>query len=118
LITPGGSIAGRRRARPSHRQSLKGGRVAPSPDPDRLWLLLAGGLGPAAAEERLVPSWMTIDAGAKAVAMDVIAGFNPNNSNWNYNGYHDGDMTLVLPLDWSVASPSPTTTATCRTAWW
>ena len=41
-----------------------------------VWLLLAGGLGPAAAEERLVPSWMTIDAGAKAVAMDVIAGFN------------------------------------------
>ncbi len=38
-----------------------------------VWLLLAGGLGPAAAEERLVPSWMTIDAGAKAVAMDVIA---------------------------------------------
>ena len=34
--------------------------------------------------------------------MDVIAGFNPNNSNWNYNGYHDGDLTVVLPLGWNV----------------
>ena len=38
-----------------------------------VWLLLAGGLGLAAAEERLVAFWMTIDAGPKAVAMDVIA---------------------------------------------
>ena len=49
-----------------------------------------------------MPSWMTVDADAKMVTMDVIAGFNPNNSNWNYNGYHDGDLTVVLPLDWSV----------------
>ena len=55
-----------------------------------------------AAEDHIVPSWMTIDAGAKSVAIDVVAGFNPNNSNWNYNGYHDGDMTVVLPLGWSV----------------
>jgi hypothetical protein len=47
-------------------------RVTPSPDPDRL---AAPGrrAGPAAAEERLVAFWMTIDAGPKAVAMDVIA---------------------------------------------
>ena len=55
-----------------------------------------------AAQDHLVPSWMTVDADAKMVTMDVIAGFNPNNSNWNYNGYHDGDLTVVLPLDWSV----------------
>ncbi len=45
---------------------------------------------------------MTIDAATKTVTMDVVAGFNPNNSNWNYNGYHDGDLTVVLPLDWNV----------------
>ncbi len=68
-----------------------------------VWLLVAGGPGPAAAKEQhVVPSWMTIDASAKSVVMDVIAGFNANNSSWNYNGYHDGDLTVVLPLDWSV----------------
>ena len=34
--------------------------------------------------------------------MDVVAGFNPNNSNWNFNGYYDGDMTVVVPQGWRV----------------
>jgi RNase P/RNase MRP subunit p29 len=55
-----------------------------------------------AAEERLVPTWMTVDAGAHKVTMDVVAGFNPNNSNWNFNGYYDGDMTVVVPEGWQV----------------
>jgi hypothetical protein len=55
-----------------------------------------------AAEERMVPSWMTVDTGAQKVTMDVVAGFNPNNSNWNYNGYYDGDMTEVVPEGWQV----------------
>jgi sulfocyanin len=58
--------------------------------------------GPVGAEERLTPSWMTLDAAAKKVTMDVIAGFNPNNSNWNFNGYYGGDMTVVVPEGWRV----------------
>lgn len=58
--------------------------------------------GPIRAEDRLTPSWMTIDARAKKVTMDVVAGFNPNNSNWNFNGYYEGDMTVVVPEGWSV----------------
>jgi sulfocyanin len=55
-----------------------------------------------AAEEQLVPPWMTVDAGAHKVTMDVIAGLNSNNSNWNFNGYYDGDMTVVVPEGWEV----------------
>jgi sulfocyanin len=55
-----------------------------------------------AAEERVVPSWMTVDAGAQKVTMDVVAGFNPNNSSWNFNGYYEGDMTVVVPEGWRV----------------
>ena len=55
-----------------------------------------------AAEEQLVPTWMTVDAGAHKVTMDVVAGFNPNNSNWNFNGYYDGDMKVVVPEGWQV----------------
>ena len=56
----------------------------------------------AAAAEQLVPSWMTVDAGAQKVTMDVVAGFNPNNSSWNFNGYYEGDMTVVVPEGWRV----------------
>ncbi len=56
----------------------------------------------AQAEERLVPSWMTVDAGAKKVMMDIIAGYNPNNNNWNFNGYYEGSLTVVVPEGWKV----------------
>jgi sulfocyanin len=64
-----------------------------------LWL---AGSGSSLAEERIVPSWMTIDAGAQKVQMDVVAGFNPNNSNWNFNGNYEGNMTVVVPEGWRV----------------
>ena len=65
-------------------------------------LVVLAVLGPVGAEERVTPSWMAIDADRKTVTMDVIAGFNANNSNWNHNGYHDGDATVVVPAGWSV----------------
>jgi sulfocyanin len=55
-----------------------------------------------AAEERTVPSWMTVNAGAQKVTMDVVAGFNANNSSWNFNGYYQGDVTVVVPEGWRV----------------
>jgi sulfocyanin len=56
----------------------------------------------AAAAEQLVPSWMTVDAGAQKVTMDVVAGSNPNNSSWNLNGEYQGRMTVVVPQGWRV----------------
>lgn len=56
----------------------------------------------AAAETRLTPSWMNIDGDRQTVEMEVVAGFNVNNNNWNYNGYHNGDMTVVVPVGWKV----------------
>jgi hypothetical protein len=50
----------------------------------------------------MVPSWMVIDTGAKKVQMDVVAGFNPSNSNWSFNGYYEGGMTVVVPEGWRV----------------
>ena len=63
--------------------------------------LLIGAAATAAAGE-LVPSWMSVDAGAQRVTMDVVAGFNPSNSSWNFNGYYGGDMTVVVPEGWRV----------------
>jgi sulfocyanin len=63
-------------------------------------LLASAGLG--RAEEQVVPSWMRVEGGAKKVAMDVVAGFNANNSSWNFNGYHGGNATVVVPAGWDV----------------
>ena len=60
-------------------------------------------LAPAAsAEEKLTPNWMKADAAAKKVKLDIIAGFNANNGALNFNGYFTGDMTVVVPVGWTV----------------
>ena len=38
---------------------------------------------------------------ASSVAIDVVAGFNPNNSSWNVNGY-GANATVVVPPGWNV----------------
>lgn len=65
-------------------------------------VIVLAAAGPGRAEERLAPSWMTSDAGAKKIQMDVVAGFNPNNNNWNFNGYYEGSATVVVPEGWRV----------------
>jgi sulfocyanin len=57
---------------------------------------------PARAQAHLTPSWMKIDAAAKRVSLDIVAGFNANNGALNFNGYFTGDMTVVVPEGWTV----------------
>lgn len=59
-------------------------------------------LSPAQAQDKVTPSWMSVDAGAKKVKMDVTAGWNPNNGALNFNGYYKGGMTVVVPVGWTV----------------
>jgi hypothetical protein len=56
----------------------------------------------AAAEEPLVPSWMKIEKSGHLVRLDVTAGWNANNGALNFNGYFGGDMTVVVPVAWTV----------------
>jgi sulfocyanin len=55
-----------------------------------------------AQEKHETPSWMQVDASAKLVKLDIIAGFNANNGALNFNGYYTGDMTVTVPLAWTV----------------
>lgn len=59
----------------------------------------------ASAQTKTNPSWLKADPAAKAVVVDVVAAFNENNSNWNFNGYHTGDATLLVPTGWKVQVP-------------
>lgn len=58
--------------------------------------------GTARADQTVTPDWMKVDAAHKTVSLDVQAGWNPNNGALNFNGYYEGDMTIVVPSGWTV----------------
>jgi sulfocyanin len=57
----------------------------------------------AGAADKIKPSWMTIDAADKSVAMEIIAGWDPDNGALNYNGFFEGQLTVVVPVGWKVS---------------
>jgi sulfocyanin len=46
---------------------------------------------------------MSYNAGAKTVALDVIAAFNSVQGGFNFNGGSNGSQTITVPAGWSVA---------------
>ena len=50
----------------------------------------------------IVPSWMKIDAEAQSVELDVDSSSTSNNGSFNFNGYANGEIRIVIPLGWRV----------------
>lgn len=48
------------------------------------------------------PSWMTVDANAMTVTLNIVAGETEANNRWNYNGYANGETTIVVPRGYTV----------------
>lgn len=48
------------------------------------------------------PDWMTIDATAQTVTMDIRAGSTDANNYWNYNGMYAGHGSISVPQGYSV----------------
>ena len=67
-------------------------------------LLVAGGAGsaPQPLPAATVPSWMTADTAHKLVAFVVTAAQSGANGTLNFNGYANGQMTVTVPVGWSV----------------
>ena len=65
-------------------------------------LVLATAATAQAAETRSTPGWLKADPASRTVEMDVVSGFNENNNVWNFNGFHTGDATILVPLGWEV----------------
>ncbi len=64
---------------------------------------VAPGTGaPAAAPEAGQPEWMRMDEAGKKVELDIVAGLTGANGSLNYNGYAKGEMTLTVPVGWTV----------------
>ena len=59
--------------------------------------------GPASAQQRRVdPTWLTFDVAAKTVRFQLIAGLTGLNGALNFNGFRDGQLTLVVPVGWQT----------------
>lgn len=63
---------------------------------------------PAAATPSAAPAapasvdWIAVDEGARTVVIDLVAGSTDSNNRWNFNGYANGDATVVVPEGYTV----------------
>ena len=55
-----------------------------------------------AQQQRVDPTWLTFDAGAKTARFQLIAGLTGLNGALNFNGFRDGGLTLVIPVGWKA----------------
>lgn len=62
---------------------------------------------PASAQQQqqVDPAWLTYDTAARTVRFQLIAGLTGLNGALNFNGFRDGELTLVVPLGWHTEMP-------------
>jgi len=46
--------------------------------------------------------WVTVDESAKTVTIHLIAGETDAYNRWNYNGFGNGEATVVVPVGYTV----------------
>jgi sulfocyanin len=46
--------------------------------------------------------WLKADAAAKTATLDVVAGKDASNNNWNFNGFANGSATVTVPTGYKV----------------
>lgn len=52
---------------------------------------------PASSDELQTPDWFQYDEAANTVTLDIVAGETSDLNYWNFNGYGNGDVTVVVP---------------------
>jgi hypothetical protein len=58
--------------------------------------------GTPVATPAIDPTWMSFDTATKRVTFALTAGLTPFNGALNFNGFRDGELTLVVPTGWNV----------------
>ncbi|MXW66831.1 MAG: multicopper oxidase domain-containing protein [Gemmatimonadales bacterium] len=69
---------------------------APAPAPAPATEAAAAASGPMAVD------WISVDDGARTVTIDLVAGSTDANNRWNFNGYANGEATIVVPVGYAV----------------
>jgi FtsP/CotA-like multicopper oxidase with cupredoxin domain len=49
-----------------------------------------------------VPAWYVLDANARTVRMEIVAGQTADNNHWNFNGVINGSMAITVPEGYRV----------------
>ena len=57
---------------------------------------------PATQTPQIDCSWLTVDSTTKTATFQLIAGLTGLNGALNFNGFRDGELTLTVPLGWTV----------------
>ena len=53
-----------------------------------------------AQEQRVDSTWLSFDPATKTARFQLIAGLTGLNGALNFNGFRDGELTLVIPVGW------------------
>lgn len=54
------------------------------------------------AEGLSMPDWMQVDEAGQTVTLQIVAGQTDANNRWNFNGYANGEATVVVPRGYEV----------------
>ena len=73
--------------------------LAPAAPVVLLAICLVGAAQPGRGRD-IDPAWLSVDAAAKSVRFQLIAGLTGLNGALNFNGFRDGGLTLVVPEGW------------------
>jgi sulfocyanin len=57
---------------------------------------------PAAASDMAMTDWFHVDEANQAVHMTITAGSTDAKNYWNFNGGHDGNMTITVPVGYTI----------------
>jgi len=58
--------------------------------------------GTAAPAPAVDPSWLQVDTATRTATLQLVAGLTGLNGALNFNGFRDGELTLTVPLGWTV----------------
>ncbi len=56
----------------------------------------------AAAPAAMPADWISVDDAARTVTVTLVAGETDANNRWNFNGYANGEPTVVVPVGYTV----------------
>jgi sulfocyanin len=54
------------------------------------------------AAQTVDSTWLAVDSIGKTATLNLIAGLTPLNGGLNFNGFKNGELTLVVPLGWTL----------------
>ena len=70
--------------------------------PVLLAILPAGSRAQQQAQQQIDSAWLKFDRSAKTVQFQLIAALTGLNGGLNFNGFREGDLTVVVPVRWKM----------------